>query len=149
MTLHKPKGTGRASHALLLLVLEGGCSVVAAAHGWREDAQLLPYPISSGQARGWRSSGHAAYAGWGRWCPPVLAKTWQQLWSWTWFPFLLLLHLKKKKKKVSYICVYICVSIVSHDLTCHILLLQHPSEIAFLNKETQLYGVCKVLCKKM
>lgn len=57
--------------------------------------------------------------------------------------------LKKKYNKVSYICVHIHISIVSHDLTCRILLLQHPREIAFLNKETWLHGVWKVLYKKV
>lgn len=52
-----------------------------------------------------------------------------------------------KNEKVSYICVHVLVSIVSHDPTCHVLLLQHPSEIAFLNRETQLHRVCKGLCR--
>lgn len=52
-----------------------------------------------------------------------------------------------KNEKVSYICVHVLISIVSHDPTCHVLLLQHPSEIAFLNRETQLHRVCKGLCR--
>lgn len=109
----------------------GGCLITALAHlRW------------AGTGLGHR--GHHCH--WHRSAP---AKTWQQLWFWIRFPLLLLPHLKKKYDKVSYICVHIHISIVSHDLTCHILLLQHPSEIAFLNKETGLHGVWKVLYKKV
>lgn len=52
-------------------------------------------------------------------------------------------------KKCTCISVGILIPIVSHDLQCHILLLQHPTEIAFLNKELQLCGVWKVHYKNV
>lgn len=129
LALHKPKGLGQA--------LCAWC--------WREDAHCsschCPAPGGcAGLRQGWARGPH------GLW--PLASPSAGQGWATT--PALDLISIfitaaLGKNEKVSYICVHVLVSIVSHDPPCHILLLQHPSEIAFLNRETQLHGVCKGL----
>lgn len=130
LPLLKPQGLGQA--------LCAGC--------WREDAHcsFLPLPSSSGLC--WAQAGLGTGPTWAvatgiTQCWPGLGNTSSFGLDFHFFAAL------GKNEKVSYICVHVLISIVSHDPTCHVLLLQHPSEIAFLNRETQLHGVCKGLCR--
>lgn len=103
----------------------------------------LPLPSPDGQALGSGSSEHVAHMG----CKPLASLSAGQNLA---APLILdlisifITSALKKIEEVSYICVYVCVSVVSRDPTCRVVLLQHPSEIAFLNAETRLPGAWKV-----
>lgn len=49
--------------------------------------------------------------------------------------------LLKKNNEISSICAHILISLVSHNPEYRVLLLQHPSEIVFLNKKTAAWSL--------